>query len=106
MNENPLGKWTKRTKSVEETNRENVLTCVYCGHAYPPGSPTHGAAVLTAHIKVCPQHPLRAAEALIADLLKALKKLERVSSAFTHEQLDAKAKARAAIAAAEKLQKP
>lgn len=46
-----------------ERNQANVLTCVYCGQEYPPGSPTHGAEVLTAHIKVCLKHPLRQAEA-------------------------------------------
>lgn len=45
---------------------ERVLTCVYCGEAYPPGSPTHGADVLTAHVKACSKHPLREAEAAIA----------------------------------------
>lgn len=36
----------------------NVLTCVYCGHAYPQGTPPHGAKVLTDHIKVCAKHPM------------------------------------------------
>ena len=39
-------------------NAKNVLTCVYCGHAYPPGSPSHGADELTAHVKVCKAHPM------------------------------------------------
>lgn len=43
------------------TAAERVLTCVYCGHAYPPGSPTHGSDTLTEHIKVCEKHPLREA---------------------------------------------
>lgn len=37
---------------------DNTLTCVYCGQAYPPGTPTHGAPVLTNHILICPKHPL------------------------------------------------
>jgi hypothetical protein len=41
-------------------NGQNVLTCVYCGHAYPPGSPTHSAEVLTAHVAECPKHPMAA----------------------------------------------
>ncbi len=49
-------------------NARNTLTCVYCGTAYPPGSPTHGAAVLTEHIKVCEKHPLREAEAKLKEL--------------------------------------
>ncbi len=37
-----------------------TLTCIYCGHAYPPGTPSHGAQVLTDHIRVCEKHPMRA----------------------------------------------
>jgi hypothetical protein len=57
---------------VRTVNARNVLTCVYCGEAYPPGSPTHGAEVLTAHIRVCAKHPLRAAEARERVLHEAL----------------------------------
>ncbi len=53
----------------------NVLTCVYCGMAYPEGTPPAGAQILTDHIKVCPKHPLRAAEAKIATLRSALEGL-------------------------------
>ncbi len=49
--------WVRRLQREERT-----LTCVYCGKAYPPGTPTSGAEVLTEHIKVCPKHPMRAAE--------------------------------------------
>lgn len=35
-----------------------VLTCVYCGHAYPPGTPSHGSQILTEHIASCEKHPL------------------------------------------------
>lgn len=40
----------------------HTVTCVYCGYAYPEDTPTHGAPVLTAHIKNCPEHPLRQVE--------------------------------------------
>ncbi len=53
------------------TAEERVLTCVYCGHAYPPGSPEHGAEVLTEHIKVCEKHPIREMEAELATLKSA-----------------------------------
>jgi hypothetical protein len=56
--------WVRRL-----TAESRVLTCVYCGHAYPPGSPEHGAEVLTEHIKVCEKHPMRALEAELALLL-------------------------------------
>lgn len=50
--------------------KETVLTCVYCGQAYPAGTPASGAdvRVLTDHIRVCPKHPLRKAEAKIRKL--------------------------------------
>lgn len=35
-----------------------TLTCVYCGQAYPAGTPPHSAKVLTDHIKVCKKHPM------------------------------------------------
>lgn len=50
----------------------NTLTCVYCGMAYPEGTPPHGSQILTDHIRVCEKHPLRAAEAKIERLRAAL----------------------------------
>ena len=52
-----------------------VLTCVYCGHAYPPGTPASGSDALTAHIKTREKHPLREAEARCEKLEKALRDL-------------------------------
>lgn len=49
-----------------------VLTCVYCGHEYPQDTPAAGDQVLTDHIRICPQHPLRKAEAAIRSLRSAL----------------------------------
>lgn len=62
--------WVKRL-----TSTDRVLTCVYCGEAYPPGSPTHGAEILTTHIRSCEKHPMRAIEKE-RDALKA--EVERV----------------------------
>jgi len=50
----------------------NTLTCVYCGMAYPEGTPPSGAQILTDHIKVCEKHPMREAEAKILKLRNAL----------------------------------
>ena len=50
----------------------NTLTCVYCGQAYPEGTPPHGAQILTDHIKVCEKHPMRKLEIDCAKLRKAL----------------------------------
>lgn len=49
-----------------------VLTCVYCGHEYPQGTPPAGNEVLTDHIRRCAKHPLRKAEATIKVLRDAL----------------------------------
>lgn len=68
---------------------EVVVTCVYCGHAYPNQTPTSGAAVLTDHIKVCPKHPMRKAEADIALLRKALAGLIGVETKADLEQMEA-----------------
>jgi len=66
----------------------NTLTCVYCGAAYPEGTPPHGAQVLTNHIKVCKKHPLRAAEATIAKLRSALVGLVGVDGKEALEQME------------------
>ena len=50
----------------------NILTCVYCGMAYPEGTPPSGSQVLTDHIKECRKHPLRKAEEKIVILRAAL----------------------------------
>ena len=54
--------------------KDRVLTCVYCGHEYPAGTPASGSdvAALTDHIKVCDKHPMRAAEAKISRLRSAM----------------------------------
>ena len=39
---------------------ENVtVTCVYCGHHYEHGTPTHSHVALTDHIKKCEAHPMK-----------------------------------------------
>ena len=56
----------------EKDMNGRTLTCVYCGHDYPQNTPSAGSEVLTEHIKVCPRHPMRKAEADIALLRSAL----------------------------------
>lgn len=58
----------------------NILTCVYCGTAYPEGTPSSGSQILTDHIKTCEKHPMRAAEAKIIKLRTALMGLIGVST--------------------------
>jgi len=64
--------WVRRL-----TANERVLTCVFCGQAYPPGTRTHGADVLTAHIRACEKHPLRKAEAVAAEAIAHLRAWQR-----------------------------
>ena len=50
----------------------NIVTCVYCGHEYPDGTPTAKNELLTEHIKICTKHPMREAEGKIKTLRTAL----------------------------------
>jgi hypothetical protein len=63
-----------------------IVTCVYCGHEYPNGTPAAKHELLTEHIKVCEKHPMREAEKKIEKLRAALAGLIGVE---TPEELDA-----------------
>jgi hypothetical protein len=54
-------KWA--TDTVAAVVAERIVTCVYCGHEYPTGTPASQDAALTCHIRVCEKHPMRAVEA-------------------------------------------
>jgi len=54
----------------------NTLTCIYCGMAYPEGTPPHGAKILTDHITVCEKHPMRKLRKALAALVGAETKAE------------------------------
>lgn len=56
--------WARKLQRTTQT-----LTCVYCGKEYPPGSPAHGASVLTEHIRVCEKHPMHALRKALTDVL-------------------------------------
>jgi len=51
--------------------------CAYCGYKYPKGTPSHRNELLTEHIKVCEQHPMRAAERRIKELEDHLLEVRR-----------------------------
>ena len=70
---------------MNQQAENQVVTCVYCGHEYPDGTPTAKHDSLTAHIKVCEKHPMRAAENRIERLRKALTGLV---GAETKEELE------------------
>lgn len=74
----------KETPQPESEGR--ILTCVYCGHEYPQGTPAAGSQVLTDHIKICEKHPMRALEEKNTKLRKALSGLV---GADTKDELDA-----------------
>lgn len=56
-------------ENITEEADDRVVTCVFCGQAYPQGTPTHGAQVLTEHIRVCEKHPMRKVEKRLDDIL-------------------------------------
>jgi len=64
--------WVRRMCS--ETR---VLTCAFCGQAYPPDTPDSNHVMLTAHVHICPEHPMRGAE-MERDAARA--KLAKVAS--------------------------
>lgn len=68
-----------RAVAEEAVNRYNALLaetadvcCAFCGERYPKGTPRSGDGALAEHIKVCAKHPMREAEAKIADLTARL----------------------------------
>jgi len=77
---------------VRRMQAENVTTCIHCGTAFPPGTPTHGADALREHARVCEKHPMRAVETEVAALRERLAMAEtRHANAIevdaTHEQM-------------------
>lgn len=58
-----------------------VLTCVYCGHEYPVGTPASGADILTEHIRQCGKHPLKKANDEIAKLHGVLAEVSSLAHA-------------------------
>ncbi len=63
----------------------NTLTCVYCGHEYPEGTPSYGVKILTDHIKICDKHPMRKIE---QDNLRLRKALVGLVGADTKAELE------------------
>lgn len=68
---------------------QRVLTCVYCGHEYPPGTPASGgqAQALTDHIRACETHPMREVEHRAGRLRNALAGLVGASTRADLEQM-------------------
>lgn len=55
---------------VAELEADRIVTCVYCGHEYPTGTPTSQNKLLTEHIKVCEKHPMRQLEQQFGEYAK------------------------------------
>lgn len=70
-----------------------VVTCVYCGHEYPEGTPTAKAELLTKHIAQCEKHPLRESEAKIKLLREALCGIMNIASDDELDGMEAALKA-------------
>ena len=66
-----------------------VLTCVYCGHEYPQGTPASGDKVLTDHIRQCAKHPMKKLADDNAMLRKALVGLVGADTRDELEQIEA-----------------
>lgn len=65
-----------------------IITCVYCGHEYPNGTPTTKHELLTKHISICDKHPMREAERKIKKLKSALMGLIGVESSEELDQME------------------
>jgi hypothetical protein len=65
---------------LELVDDPQVLTCAYCGQAYPPRTPASQHEALTAHIKVCAKHPMRQLEQQLTDLKVAMRDYPLVPS--------------------------
>ncbi len=73
---------------IDRLEDGRIVTCVYCGHAYPPETQRSKRKILYEHIKLCPKHPLRHAEEQIATLIAELDAWKSVfgTTQLTHAQ--------------------
>ena len=67
---------------IAQQNDDKVVTCVFCGFSYKPGTPQSNHEALRSHVAVCELHPAAAfrqraeiAEAEIERLKKFIKHL-------------------------------
>lgn len=78
-------------------NESQILTCAFCGQAYPPGTPSANDAALREHVMVCEKHPLRTeAERLRAEADEA--RVDQVAAELREAALRAKGDALAEAA--------
>lgn len=60
-----------------ELKTQRTLTCAFCGQQYPPGTPVSQHELLTAHVKVCPKHPMRQLEQDVSEAQADVDRLVR-----------------------------
>lgn len=73
----------------ELLTQKRRVTCVYCGHVYPDGTPESQAEQLTAHIEKCHLHPLTAARADAETMTKLVRRACQVSVDWASWEEDA-----------------
>ncbi len=72
-----------REERISQQNDAQTLTCVYCGHQYPPGTPPSNHEALTTHIKECPKHPLAHVLKVVKNYVETAKSSQK--SPFVNE---------------------
>ena len=65
---------------------KRILRCAFCDTEYPPDTPPSQSEALTAHVKVCPQHPMRAVEAERDALIHDIERHIAIVSEVTAER--------------------
>lgn len=69
--------WVKRM-----TEERRILTCAFCGEAYPPGTPEANHESLTAHVKVCSKHPMREIERQRDEMVRRFNELLKLAGDY------------------------
>jgi hypothetical protein len=71
-----FGDWVDNAEAVVASQgAQTEVTCVWCGQAFPPGTPQAGHDLLLEHAKVCEKHPLADATRRSQELDAALRTL-------------------------------
>jgi hypothetical protein len=73
-----------RAERLEMQNQSRTLTCAYCGHQYPPGTPPSNHEALTRHVARCPLHPMKE----LVDILKLVARRSEELDADSGRTLD------------------
>lgn len=60
--------WNAAIKS----SHPEIVSCAFCGHQFPPGTPPSQHPLLAEHIKVCEKHPMRRLERTLIESHKLL----------------------------------